>query len=133
MLLAACLREVEIRRFQLAKLFEMLQKTCSDNIPQDAMICISVFTLVWRNCGGCDMMTLNFLLPEKCDTPYAYCREEVAYVRSLHSLIRSFKAGKMRNEDQSPSLDWVILDHKIHLLARCELFDRDKTSACACE
>lgn len=40
-----------------------------------------------NHCGRRDIVALKLLSPDDFDTPYAYCPEEVPYVRCLHALI----------------------------------------------
>lgn len=71
------------------------------------------------------MVSLELLCPDDFDTPCAYCREEVAYIYLLHSFIRACKAGQLGDIDRAMSLQWVLLDSDVHLVARRDIFDHE--------
>lgn len=83
----------------------------------------SVFTSMRRHCEGRNMVALTFLGHADFNTPYAYCREEMAYVCRLHDLIRACKADKLQKMDRFPSLFWLLFNRNPHLVALHHLFN----------
>lgn len=82
--------------------------------------------LLWQYCGCHDMVALNLLRAGEFDTPYEYCREEVAYVRHFHALIRTCEDKNLYDVERVRSLCWVFFDrtlHSLHLPRRQEMFE----------
>lgn len=74
------------------------------------------------------MVVLTMLRLGEFDKPFAYFREEVAYVGRLHSLIRAGEAKQISNIANFTALKCLLLGHtlhSVHFLRRRELFDCD--------
>lgn len=91
-------------------MFGMLRKTRTDSIPHGSKKREEAFTSMKQHSVGRYMVVLKLFRSDEFDTPYAYCEEEVAYVRHLHVLIHACEVGENGDVERAPLLQRVLLD-----------------------
>lgn len=112
-------REISRRFFSLGKLFDILRARRIKGMNQESNTRGEAFKSLWKHRGGCDIAAPNMLRAGEFDTPYAYCREEVTYVRRFHALIRACEAKKIDYFERVALLRLVLFHrtlHSVHLL-----------------
>lgn len=82
----------------------MLCETSFDSMQHGPMTRDSAFTLFWWHCEGRDMVDFKLLRPADFEMPFAYCREEMVYVRHLYALICACAAGALHPIERASSL-----------------------------
>lgn len=80
----------------------MISKTYIDGMPHSLKTRKNVLTLMWQHCGIREIVALKALRPAEFDTPYAYCLEEVTYLRRLHPLFRACEAIEISDVERVP-------------------------------
>lgn len=59
-----------------------------------------VFNEIWRLCDGRMMVAMKLMVPQLYDTPYAFCNEDVPYVRRAAVLLEKLLPGELPDEVQ---------------------------------
>lgn len=68
------------------------------------------FKDIWRYCGGKMMVVVTFLVLQLFDTPYAFCIEEIAYVRQAAVMLdKVLHGGELPHEVRGSLLCWVLM------------------------
>lgn len=115
-----------MRGFRLAELFGMPRETRSDSRSHGSITREVAFLSLWWNSGSSDMVVLKVIRPTDFEVPYPYCREKVAYIHRLHTLIPECEAGALHRIYRAPSLHWVLLGRDIDPAAHRKILGRDK-------